>query len=80
MMVDKGYKGAQVDGVQILRSGQRRGVTRTMKAMIKRRSAIEPTIGHMKSDGGWIAIRSRARWAMRCMPCCTAPGTTSACG
>jgi IS5 family transposase len=26
-------------------------VTRTMKAMIKRRSAIEPTIGHMKSDG-----------------------------
>jgi IS5 family transposase len=47
----KGNKGAEVDGVQILRSGQRRGVTRTMKAMIKRRSAIEPTIGHMKSDG-----------------------------
>lgn len=43
--------GAEVDGVQILRSGQRRGVTRTMKAMIKRRSAIESTIGHMKSDG-----------------------------
>ena len=51
VMVDKGYKGAEVEGVQILRSGQRRGVTRTMKAMIKRRSAIEPTIGHMKSDG-----------------------------
>jgi len=51
VMVDKGYKGADVEGVQILRSGQRRGVTRTMKAMIKRRSAIEPTIGHMKSDG-----------------------------
>ncbi len=50
-MVDKGYKGADVDGVQILRSGLRRGVTRTMKAMIKRRSAIEPTIGHMKSEG-----------------------------
>jgi transposase, IS5 family len=49
--LDKGYKGAVVDGVEILRSGQRRGVTRTMKAMIKRRSAIEPTIGHMKSDG-----------------------------
>lgn len=51
VMVDKGYKGTEVDGVQILRSGQRRGVTRTMKAMIKRRSAIEPTIGHMKSEG-----------------------------
>ncbi len=44
-IVDKGYKGAEIDGVQILRSGQRRGVTRAMKAMIKRRSAIEPTIG-----------------------------------
>lgn len=50
-IVDKGYQGADVPGVQVLRSGQRRGVTRTLKAMIKRRSAIEPTIGHMKSDG-----------------------------
>jgi len=50
-IVDKGYRGVQVDGVQILRSGQRRGVTRTMKAMIRRRSAIEPTIGHMKMEG-----------------------------
>jgi IS5 family transposase len=50
-IVDKGYQGAQLEGLQILRSGQRRGVTRTMKAMIKRRSAIEPTIGHTKMDG-----------------------------
>lgn len=50
-IVDKGYQGAQVQNVQILRSGQRRGVTRTLKSMIKRRSAIEPTIGHMKMDG-----------------------------
>lgn len=50
-IVDKGYRGVQVEGVQILRSGQRRGVTRTLKAMIKRRSAIEPSIGHMKADG-----------------------------
>lgn len=50
VMVNKGYKGAE-EGVQIVRSSQRRGVTRTMKAMIKRRSAIELTIGHMKSDG-----------------------------
>jgi IS5 family transposase len=38
-------------GVELGRSGQKRGMTRSMKAMIKRRSAIEPTIGHMKSDG-----------------------------
>lgn len=50
-IVDKGYRGVEVPGVQILRSGQRRGMTRTMKQMIKRRSAIEPTIGHMKMDG-----------------------------
>jgi IS5 family transposase len=51
VIVDRGYKGAQLPDVQILRSGQRRGVTRTLRAMIKRRSAIEPTIGHMKMDG-----------------------------
>lgn len=51
VIVDKGYQGAELKGIQILRSGQRRGVTQAMKAMIKRRSAIEPTIGHMKMDG-----------------------------
>ncbi len=50
-IVDKGYRGVEVEGVRILRSGQRRGITRTLQAMIKRRSAIEPTIGHMKMDG-----------------------------
>ncbi len=50
-IVDKGYRGVEVDGVRILRSGQRREITRTLKAMVLRRSAIEPTIGHMKMDG-----------------------------
>ena len=50
-IVDKGYRGIQLEGVRILMSGQRRGITRTLKAMIKRRSAIEPAIGHMKMDG-----------------------------
>jgi IS5 family transposase len=50
-IVDKGYRGVEVEGVRILRSGQQRGVTKTLKAMIKRRSAIEPAIGHMKMDG-----------------------------
>ena len=51
VFVDRGYKGVEVDHVQIWRSGQKRGVTRGLKAMIRRRSAIGPTIGHMKSDG-----------------------------
>ena len=49
--MDKGYRGVEVEGVRILRSGQRRGITKALKAMIKRRSAIEPAIGHMKMDG-----------------------------
>lgn len=50
-IVDKGYRGVEIEGVRILRSGQRRGITRTLRAMINRRSAIEPAIGHMKMDG-----------------------------
>ena len=50
-IVDKGYRGVEIDGVRILRSGQKRGISKTLKAMIKRRSAIEPAIGHMKMDG-----------------------------
>ena len=49
--MDKGYRGVEIEGVRILRSGQKRGITRTLKAMIHRRSAIEPAIGHMKMDG-----------------------------
>ena len=51
VIVDRGYGGVELDGVRILRSGQKRGITRTLHKMIKRRSAIEPTIGHMKTDG-----------------------------
>ena len=51
VIVDRGYKGAELQGIRILRSGQKRGISRTLHAMIKRRSAIEPTIGHMKTDG-----------------------------
>lgn len=51
VIVDRGYRGVELTGIQILRSGQKGGITRTLHAMIKRRSAIEPTIGHMKTDG-----------------------------
>jgi IS5 family transposase len=49
--VDKGYKGHGVEGKQVYISGQKRGMTRTLKKYLKRRSAIEPHIGHMKSEG-----------------------------
>jgi IS5 family transposase len=49
--VDRGYRGHGVTETQVFISGQRRGVTRTIRKELRRRSAIEPEIGHMKSDG-----------------------------
>lgn len=36
---------------EIYHPGLRRGITRALRAMIRRRSAIQPAIGHMKTDG-----------------------------
>lgn len=49
--VDRGYRGHGVDHVKVFISGARRGVTRTIAKLLRRRSAIEPMIGHMKTDG-----------------------------
>ena len=51
VFVDRGYRGVDIPNVTIWRSGQKRGVTPSIKKAIHRRSAIEPAIGHMKSDG-----------------------------
>ena len=55
--VDRGYKGHGVESdllrnhTKIFISGQRKGLTKSLKKQLKRRSAIEPMIGHMKQDG-----------------------------
>ncbi|KKB63744.1 transposase [Robbsia andropogonis] len=49
--VERGYRGVAISGVKIYYPGPRRGITRGLRAMINRRSAIEAAIGHMKSDG-----------------------------
>jgi len=49
--VDRGYRGHGVKNVNVFISGARRGVTRTIAKLLRRRSAIEPMIGHMKNDG-----------------------------
>ena len=49
--VDRGYRGHGVESTAVYISGQRRGVTRAIKRRLKRRSAIEPIIGHIKTDG-----------------------------
>jgi IS5 family transposase len=49
--VDRGYRGHGVENVKVFISGARRGMTRTIARLLRRRSAIEPMIGHMKNDG-----------------------------
>ncbi|GHE00870.1 IS5 family transposase [Allgaiera indica] len=50
-VVDRGYRGHGVETTKVLISGTRKGITPALAKLLKRRSAIEPEIGHMKSDG-----------------------------
>ncbi len=50
-VVDRGYRGHGVQNTTVLVSGTRRGLTPRLARLLRRRSAIEPEIGHMKSDG-----------------------------
>ena len=50
--VDKGYRGHTTERPRrVFISGQKRGVFGIIERELRRRSAIEPVIGHMKSDG-----------------------------
>jgi len=48
--VDKGYRGHGLKDIEVLISGTRK-LSRHFRNLLKRRQAIEPVIGHMKSDG-----------------------------
>jgi len=61
--VDKGYRGHDAPNPpRVFISGQKRGVFGAIKRQLKRRSAIEPLIGHMKSEGhlGRCYLKGRA--------------------
>ena len=50
--VDRGYRGHDTANPRrVFISGQKRGVFGVIKRELRRRSAIEPVIGHLKSDG-----------------------------
>jgi IS5 family transposase len=52
VVVDKGYQGHRYAGeaqVHVVRTIPKRA-TRAVRRMLKRRAAVEPTIGHLKSD------------------------------
>ena len=52
MIVDLGYRGVDADnpGVRIIHRGKYKSLTDHEKRLLKRRQAIEPLIGHTKSD------------------------------
>ncbi len=52
--VDRGYRGSGYEGeveVRICDGNRRKNLSSRLKRLRKRRSAIEPLIGHMKNDG-----------------------------
>lgn len=51
IFVDRGYRGHGITDKNVYISGQRKGMTASLRKELKRRSAIEPHIGHMKSEG-----------------------------
>src|SRR5450631_23345 len=61
--VDKGYRGHDTANPRrVFISGQKRGVFGVIKRELRRRSAIEPVIGHLKAEGhlGRCYLKGRA--------------------
>jgi IS5 family transposase len=53
IIADAGYRGHNAPrqaGLSVFTAGQKRGVTEQIRRELRRRPAIEPTIGHLKSD------------------------------
>lgn len=61
--VDCGYRGHDyAKKERVFMAGQRRGLTSTIKRELRRRSAIEPMIGHMKGGrAAWTQSPARSR-------------------
>jgi len=51
VFVDRGYRGHDADRLRVWIAGTKRGLSTALRKRLKRRNAIEPIIGHMKSDG-----------------------------
>ena len=49
--VDRGYRGHGVQTTAVYIAGQKRGLTPALQRYLRRRSAIEPMIGQMRTDG-----------------------------
>ncbi len=73
--VDKGYRGHDAANPRrVFISGQKRGVHGQIKRELRRRSAIEPVIGHMKSGGSLGRNFLKGRHGDRANPILAATG------
>lgn len=52
VLVDLGYRGVTIDGVEIHHKAKIKQLTKAQRRQLKRRSSIEPHIGHLKDDNG----------------------------
>ena len=54
VIVDLGYRGVDADnpGIEIIHRGKYKSLTKLQRKWLKRRQAIEPLIGHTKTDHG----------------------------
>lgn len=52
VIVDLGYRGVEVPGVEIIHRGRIKRLSATARHFLKRRQALEPVIGHLKDDCG----------------------------
>ena len=72
---DKGYRGHDADNPRrVFISGQKRGVHGQIKSELRRRSAIEPVIGHLKSGGSMDRNFLKGRPGDRANPILAATG------
>ena len=74
VLVDRGYRGHGESLSEVYISGQKRGITtQRLKRSLKRRQAIEPIIGHLKSDGllGRNYLKGTLGDQMNVLLCCS---------
>jgi hypothetical protein len=75
-VVDRGSKGVDVDGVNIYQPGLRRGITRGLRAMIRRRCDRASYRPYEEGRKARPELAQRYESAIRCTRCRAAPVTT----
>lgn len=80
VFADLGFRGVDEDnlGIEIMHRGKLKSLPKQQRKWLRRRAAVEPAIGHAKSDCGMERC-----WLMgttgdaRCTRCCAWRATTS---